>query len=709
MMKKVRQVLWAFILFFCLFSLSGVVYADETNSKDELRIESITVTADKRKENIQEIPSTISAFTEKNMEDADIDDIADVVDFIPNMVFNSSFMNGSNETNFRGLNTSMFTNKNPVVIFIDGVPQDAYSNYGVDLFDVERIEVLRGPQGTLYGKNAIGGVINIISKKPGNEVQGKITGEIAEHGIYKLSAYVNGPVIKDKLFFGLSGTYDEKDGFMDNDSPRGGEFDDEKGFSISPHLRWLPTDRSELNIHLSVSKREDGSGVQNAYNNGDVKYHAYKGRDDYSEPENFNGSIHYMFKGDSFDLTSITTMGQNKMDVSMDQGYLGPRAQFIRYGETTTDSFSQEIRFSSPESKEGIKWVGGFYGSSETQTNDEFGHVYYSDMMPFDIRYEYPGKLKEETMAAFGQTTIPLPGRLEFTAGLRYERIDKTMDFKYNVKNHSTGDLFPQDPFMPGSPTHIDYSIFDDWNKLLPKAALSWKATDDMMFYSSVTKGYLAGGFNITEFSKDKATFNEQNTTSYELGMKSSWLDNKVIFNANLFYMDIEDMHVFIVEGSNAFTASNAGEAHSKGIEIELKAKPVRGLDLMASAGIIDAEYDDYTNTGGEDCSGKTIERTPEYTFNFAAQYRHSTGFYARGEVQGFGKTYFDEKNTSEQDAYQLYNMKIGYEAESWDIYLYGDNLFDEEYFSSGHVTGGGIVTNIGDPQTFGVKASLRF
>ena len=145
----------------------------EISQEEKLRkpyeLGTMTVTAEKRKENVQEVPAAISAFTEITLEDADIEDVDDIVEFIPNMFFNQSF-SGYFETSFRGIRLSQFTAKNPVVIFIDGIAQDDFSNYGTDITNIERVEVLRGSQGTLYGKNAIGGVINIISKKPGNDL-----------------------------------------------------------------------------------------------------------------------------------------------------------------------------------------------------------------------------------------------------------------------------------------------------------------------------------------------------------------------------------------------------------------------------------------------------------------------------------------------------------------------------------------------------------
>ncbi len=161
-------------------------------------------------------------------------------------------------------------------------------------------------------------------------------------------------------------------------------------------------------------------------------------------------------------------------------------------------------------------------------------------------------------------------------------------------------------------------------------------------------------------------------------------------------------MHVYTNPEPNIWIASNAAEAHSQGIEIEVKARPFHGLDIMASFGWTEAEFDDYENY-----DGNTTTSTPEYTFNLAVQYRHTSGIFVRGEMEGYGKTYYDEDNSdkNKRDPFELYNAKIGYETSQWDVYFYVKNLLDKEYFSSGS----GDVGAVGAPRTLGLVASIRF
>lgn len=658
------------------------------------QLETITVTAQKTKENVQKVPMPVTTFNETAIEDADIKDVDDVVEFIPNMVFNDSSMKGFHETNFRGISFSQFTQKNPVVIFIDGVAQDNYANYGADILNIERIEILRGSQGTLYGKNAIGGVINIISKKPDNNFDSKITAELAENNTYSVKSFVNGPIIKDKLFFGISGIYSETDGYMENDCPDSDNFDYEKSIGLNSRLRWIPSDRMEINLHAGMVQNRDGADRSiNAETSG-VKYHEYRNPDDEADTDSFQAALNIGYDTGNSKFTSITTYHYFKNDITTDQCYMGT-GQPVALSEYYYRTFSQELRIQSSDKQEGMKWIGGLYYSIEDSDWDDNGML-YSD---YGVYYNWPDDTDENTAAAFGQITIPLPKRLALTAGLRYERVEKQMDYRYEVTSSDTGSLL----------SRVTYNIKDDWDVFLPKAALSWTVNEDTMIYTSVAKGYLAGGFNLCENVKDQAKFDEQSSIDYELGAKTSWFNNKLILNANLFYMDIKDMHVYSAPDGITYITSNAGKAHSRGIEIEAKARPLKGLDLIAAFGLAQAEYDEYTNTDGVNCAGNDLPISPDYTLNLAVQYRHDSGLFCRAGMQGYGQNYFNEANTVSQNAYQIYNAKIGYEGSNWDVYVYGKNLFDKEYFSFGRVNAVGISANVGEPQTFGIIISRRF
>jgi iron complex outermembrane receptor protein len=302
-------------------------------------------------------------------------------------------------------------------------------------------------------------------------------------------------------------------------------------------------------------------------------------------------------------------------------------------------------------------------------------------------------------MAAFGQATLPITGTLAFTAGLRYEKVSKDVNFRREVTRTDTGEQLEVDPFY-GSSLPVVWEREEDWDALLPKGVISWDAHDNAMLYFSVSKGYLAGGLNAWTDNMETAKFDAQSSWNYEWGAKTNWLGNRLGLNATLFYIDIDDMHVFSEQSVGVWVASNAAKAHSQGAEIELRARPFLGLDLAAAFGWVDAEYDEYA-----DYTGNTLQNAPTYTLNVNLQYRHAMGWFARVEIEGLGKTYYDEANTLERSPFELYHAKIGYESDHWDIYLYGNNLLDKEYYLSKSFS----RYLVGEPRTIGVMATLRF
>jgi iron complex outermembrane receptor protein len=246
----------------------------------------------------------------------------------------------------------------------------------------------------------------------------------------------------------------------------------------------------------------------------------------------------------------------------------------------------------------------------------------------------------------------------------------------------------------------------DSWNELTPKIALEYRFTPAIMTYVSASHGYRSGGFNWGARDPHYISYDEEKLWSYEIGVKSAFLDNRLIINGSVYYMNITDMQVNEAVSPMEGYITNAAEATGKGVELEMTARVFDGLSLMAGFGYTDIEFDDFEDALG-DYKGNKNPFAPEYTFSLGAQYRHTSGFYARCDLIGYGKMYFDKANDYSRDAYEIVNAKIGYEAKDFDIYLYGKNLFDEEYDSDGYF--GGMYTIYSDPGEIGLQLVCRF
>lgn len=676
-------------LFVCLTLIVDNAWTQEEQAAT---LDTLTVTANKQKEDIRKVPIGITAFDEFTLEDKNISSISEMADFVPNLALIGGGTPGTYMPVMRGIHNEMGTSSVSTPIFVDGVPILSFSGYQDTLQNIERVEVLRGPQGTLYGKNALAGVINIITRQPSNEFEGKVSAAGGEDDKKELSLNLNGPIAQDRLFFGLAGQFYEKDGFIKNLNT--GNDENDKGHWYGKGLvNWKPVD--DLSIQLIVSHLQydnegpdiglseagaaafDPFGTLGLLASGDRE--VYSGFDTEGTSRSHTQSLNLRYDfGEALSLTSITTHrefeGRNAIDWDFN-----PIGMMNTTGDEDYTKWSQELRLSSTTAR--MKWVTGFYYDKD---DDSFTNTTTSifPMMNSVVASDSSG----EAYAVFGQLRYALTDRLGVTGGLRYEHQDK--DITYN-----TG-----------------LSLDGSWEDVSPKFSLDYSVTPEVMVYGTAAKGVLHGGFNIYGELTGKQTYDKQELWSYEVGAKAQLLDNKLILNGALFYMDIDDMQVseWVVVGTTPLThINNATTATSWGAELEVQARITRQITLNGSLGYANVEFDDFRDALG-DYSGNKAPNAPEYTFSIGGDYRPGNGFFAGVDLVGYGKMYGDFSNTFKRDAYQLFNAKVGYEADKWDVYLYGKNIFDEDYTWAG-IGGNGWWNLYSDPREIGLKATYRF
>jgi iron complex outermembrane receptor protein len=302
--------------------------------------------------------------------------------------------------------------------------------------------------------------------------------------------------------------------------------------------------------------------------------------------------------------------------------------------------------------------------------------------------------------AVFGQGTYTFFDRLHLTAGLRYDHLD--------LEGSEEWTFF-------GIQQKFDKDL--DYSEVLPKASIAFDFTDDIMSYATVSKGYLAGGYNYAFVTNNNNfTYDPEYTWNYEAGIKTAWLANRLMANAAVFYIDIKDKQVSEwLQGGGPFDrmVSNAAKAHSQGIELELQARPLKGLDLFGGVGYIEAKIDDWTSLEADgttyDYKDKYLIFAPKYTYNAGAQYRHETGFFGRADILGVNDFYTDAKNDVKIDSYELVNLRLGFESENFDIVFWGKNVFDREYAANMNNWGGATLIQEGEPRMFGATVTYRF
>jgi iron complex outermembrane recepter protein len=665
----------------------------------------IIVTAQKQPEKIQDVPISLTTLSQAEIEDGKIDSFRDVAANTPNF-FTTVSDRAFNFQTIRGLGNANFLVRDSISFFIDDVPYDNVHQFlpGA-LFDTERIEVLRGPQSTLYGRNSQAGVINVISRQPTNSPEITLGASYGNFNQRQLEFSASDAVIEDKLKFRIAGIYDARDGFTEN------TFLDDDANNLSSvagraNLVWTPSDK--WNIAFNAT----GAGN----NDGDNTYVPIDQEDPFETELDIPGntdlsintqSLRVGYSGTGFKLTSITARNGTNHDYNADGDY-SPEDLFEFDVRQETTVVSQVIRLQSPDDADRLRWIVGGYFQDRSYDLDpqqtKFSAAGGAALFGVETAGNsvIQGRYDQTTFAGFGQIDFKPVESLTLTAGLRYENSDEEL-------SRRNFDIFEGDNSGENTP-FTNSSVNDD--AVIPKFAVEYSFSPNIATYASITRGYKPPTQN---YSTDDPTLRDvgaEKSWNYELGVKSSWLNDLLSVNVAGFVNDVSDLQVALTGDTGFFEEITNAEVLIKGLEIEAKAKPLSGLDLIAGFGYTDAEYTDYINPfTGEDFEGNRLIYAPEFTLNLAAQYRAKFGLFSRVELQGLGNYFFDDENNLKQDSLALVNARIGYEAEEYSIYLFVNNLFDQEYLTSAFVSGttGSTLASYGDLRTFGIQVKSEF
>jgi len=463
-------------------------------------------------------------------------------------------------------------------------------------------------------------------------------------------------------------------------------------------MLWLPGDRLSVTFTADACEYDDGQGLYRVFtsdgglkNDNPTEMRGF--HDAILDQEGSGQALKVEYGADAFDLVSVT--GHRDYD---QHSVLGSGVGVADYGKNVwafDDRFlSQELRISSKQDSGPFEWLAGVYGFKE-ETD-----VYFSKFDDLQIRNT---QIDKSGAAAFVNATYTFFRRFHLTGGLRYDTI--SLEGSQDLDGHD----------WSGNDISAEYTRDLDFGEWLPKAVLACDVNAGAMVYVSVAKGYLEGGYNYAQAtSGDSFEYDPEYTWNYELGIKTDWFGKRLIANASVYYISMEDKQVSQYTAGGAVVAiSNAAQAHSKGIEIDIQARPVKGLELFATFGYVDAEIDEWAS-GTWDYAGNKMPNTPDYTCSLGTQYRHESGFFGRVDLLGTGEMYGNVQNDDhvKLDRYCLVNLRAGYESETYDIILWCKNAFDEVYYTSAFDYGArepiGVAQN-GDPRTVGVTVTYRF
>jgi len=697
---------------------------------NELSLEEIIVTAERRSESLQDIAASISAVTGSKLENLGVRNVNDLQNFIPGLMVKSSTI-GTTKFNIRGVGQSPddITVESGVGVFVDDIYLPRMGAASSAFHDLERVEVLRGPQGTLYGRNTAGGSVNFITKKPAEELEGKFSAEVGNLDTYNFKGYLSGPLVEDKLFAKASIISLNSGGYMVNNftGNKGNGVDTLAGrfglrFVASENIEISMTadfERSEPNPTMFNIGPEDGylSFVHQLFNDlagfpifgGEPATNFYEtnvDNDGFEKLDTWGTMLRADVSYDAFDAAYIFGYRESELMLDTDRD-LSTLSLLNEAHDEESSWGSAEARFTSnPKGSLALdgklEWTVGLYyfwedGTRQTDFYNDDG-VALATGGAFDGRatLRFNQSIKTNAYAAFGQSTYSITPSTRLTAGARWTKEEKTGGIATSVTDPLGGAIFGP----PNNGGIID-EIFDTettrkWNDVSLKFGFEQDLGDDALLYTTYSEGFKSGGFNGTSSTQAVAEtgFDPENVTSYEAGIKASF-NNRLNINLSLFKMDYNNLQTAIVSGGGTPFVLNAS-ADIKGAELEVTAIPVENLLVNISVGYIDSKFTEFQNN--PDAIGTRVNGIPEWKYSIDATYGIDVG---AGEMTLQGDYSWEAATTTisqigvrapELKSRGLLNFRLSFvpEGEKWEIAGWVRNVADTEYW---HATGAAVAS----------------
>ena len=653
---------------------------------------------------LQSTTASITVLDSEQIQSSGTQHFGDIINSIPNLTWTG----GSSRPRYiqiRGIGeNSQFEGETPdssVRFMVDDLDFTGIGTIG-NLFDVQQVEVLRGPQAGAFGANAAGGVIKIVSNDPTPYWTGQVEGTVGEDSLVAGGLAVGGPILEsdpEKLTFRFSAYQLTQDGFRDNKFLNKDDTNERDEFNTRLKLRWLANEDWQWDGTLFYANADNGYDEWTLENTEFETISDQPGRD---EQESIAGSLRGTWTGLSrVDVTTITSYSDTDSTNSYDADWTNIVAVplFTVYSgfleaEREREVFSEEIRFDSTDQKDALGWIDRWTIGAYLQIFSEDTAVDYTDEYASGIvNSEY----ETESYALFGQIGHDFSERFRLTLGLRYEY--HSVDFESETLDDYFGTL------LPGAQNDSSDSLFGG------KLILEYDLNDKHTSFASITRGYKAGGANSGSFraADQPAVYDDETLWNYEIGLRSQWLDGQLSSQVTVFYLDRDDAQLRDSDGAGGFFnyfTSNQGSAEHYGIEAETTWFINPNWTASAGLGLLEAEAD---------ATSKDLANAPHYTYNVRIDYVTENGFFANLELVGSDSYYESNSvdNSEKRSSFAQFNGAIGYRYENWTLTLWGRNLFDEEYekrvfhFDNGY--GEQRYENPADPQQFGVTANYSW
>lgn len=737
-------------------------------------LEEIVVTAQKREEGLQDTPIAVTAFTAAALENKGIDDISEIAAFTPNLVFDTtspvSGLSSGAVIFIRGIgNTDFSLTTDPGVgTYVDGVYMSRSAGGVLDVLDVERVEVLRGPQGTLFGRNTIGGAINITSRKPADELEFKLQGTFANYDRIDVRGSVDVPITPE-FRTSLAFSRKQRDGYVDRVLV-GDELGDEDRFALRATAVWEASERLEFQASFDYTEIDEQSAgsVLLGFTPGasTIGYDLFRAAfapdapalDQFIVDPESDRSFATGPTGTDLEISGVSfiaTYGGDNWELKYSGAYRETEGEFNRDPDNTPVAITHTINSdyeheqSSHELQltgdwgDAIQYVAGLYVFEEDGNDDVFVPIFLPNVDDPDPAnwFGFPAAVNNfaavdnTSEAAYAQLTWNATDALALTAGLRWTEDEKEFTYTQYIAADINGSPLP----VPVAAVNEDGNLVtglipivgngsgvasESFDETTFKFGLDYTLPDDTLLYYSYSEGFKSGGFVLryVEARPEPLTFEPEFVDAHEFGVKWQGFDDRIRANVAIFFMDYEDAQVTFFDNLGGPITANAGSVDIQGLELELTALLTDRILFEVGYGYTDAEYTEITNIPGLsltiDESAKLVN-TPENSLSLAAEYAHPL---ARGHELSLRLSYaynddiFNDSQNSPflfQESYDTWDASIQYTGadDRWSVALFGHNLSDERFIVSGDSNFGlGFHEgNLNRPREYGLRFKVAF
>lgn len=707
-----------------LLSMANTALAALENDTSKKGLEVIEVTAQKRVQNLQELPTAVTVFNADAIADKGITDVEDLSIYTPNMQISETPGGSTGATiAIRGSVTI-----NPAVtwepttgVYIDGVFVSKNIGGLFDVAAIERVEVLRGPQGTLYGKNTIGGALSIMTRKPSGEFGGEVRIGAGNYDMKDLYITADSAQINDNLSFNFTANKKTRDGFYDNLSVNSEVKKFKELDSTSMRFGALYEHSEDLNFYYTYDNSDKdltpSMGQANIYgvDPDDTKIRKESAALDGATFDRSESSGHALTvtwqASDNLTIKSISAFREiNYEDGNDYDGFDSLGFHTIR--RVDHDQTSQEVQFIG--NVDALNYVGGlFYFNEDSKAENPY-------ILGFGTVNNYYG-VESESVAAYANLDYKLSEKLTVAGGIRWTLEEKSFYIEHP-------DDFSFAYFFP-----LPYTTANDtWTNTSAMASLTYELADNVNTYVKVSQGWKAGGFNGEAATAEIAVkpYDEEKVLAYEWGLKSRWLDQRLQANVSVFYNDITDMQMSEFLGAYS-DIQNAGAAKVKGLELELVAVLSEYLTANFSYGMLDSKYDEfitydvYTGAANDVTDSAEFPYSPENKWSLGLNYINELPF---GHLNvSVDYSYVDDHfvfhnqpaaEYTRIESYSVFNARVSLKeiaGTNFSVSLWGKNITDEEYringIPMGDATGAfiGGINYYGDPATYGAEVTYTF